>query len=139
MRNNFTFPVPFVPPNAHCRLKAPSGQTDDPVENEANTCENGSAGPRQGREAKHMNLKNELNPPWRFGSESVASFVHLYARHACLWVGACLAAVTAVTFIVPTAVAAPAQQAYLKASNAGASDSFGYSVAVSGDTMVVGA
>ncbi|HEX9004898.1 MAG TPA: FG-GAP repeat protein, partial [Blastocatellia bacterium] len=31
------------------------------------------------------------------------------------------------------------QQAYLKASNTGASDSFGYSVAVSGDTVVVGA
>jgi hypothetical protein len=32
-----------------------------------------------------------------------------------------------------------AQQAYLKASNTGASDNFGYSVAVSGDTVVVGA
>ena len=32
-----------------------------------------------------------------------------------------------------------AQQAYLKASNTGASDRFGYSVAVSGDTVVVGA
>ena len=32
-----------------------------------------------------------------------------------------------------------AQQAYLKASNTGASDYFGYSVAVSGDTVVVGA
>ncbi|MFZ0548957.1 MAG: FG-GAP repeat protein [Candidatus Promineifilaceae bacterium] len=31
------------------------------------------------------------------------------------------------------------QQAYLKAANAGASDEFGYSVAVSGDTVVVGA
>jgi len=31
------------------------------------------------------------------------------------------------------------QQAYLKASNTGASDQFGYSVAVSGDTVVVGA
>jgi hypothetical protein len=31
------------------------------------------------------------------------------------------------------------QQAYLKAANAGASDWFGYSVAVSGDTVVVGA
>ncbi len=31
------------------------------------------------------------------------------------------------------------QQAYLKASNTGASDDFGYSVAVSGDTVVVGA
>jgi len=32
-----------------------------------------------------------------------------------------------------------AQQAYLKASNTGAGDEFGYSVAVSGDTVVVGA
>ena len=32
-----------------------------------------------------------------------------------------------------------AQQAYVKASNTGAGDQFGYSVAVSGDTMVVGA
>jgi hypothetical protein len=31
------------------------------------------------------------------------------------------------------------QQAYLKASNAGAVDNFGYSVAISGDTVVVGA
>ena len=31
------------------------------------------------------------------------------------------------------------QQAYLKASNTGAGDSFGYSVAISGDTVVVGA
>ena len=31
------------------------------------------------------------------------------------------------------------QQAYLKASNADAYDSFGYSVAISGDTVVVGA
>jgi hypothetical protein len=31
------------------------------------------------------------------------------------------------------------QQAYLKASNAGASDAFGFSVAISGDTLVVGA
>ena len=31
------------------------------------------------------------------------------------------------------------QQAYLKASNTGADDDFGYSVAVSGDTVVVGA
>jgi hypothetical protein len=31
------------------------------------------------------------------------------------------------------------QQAYLKASNTGAGDWFGYSVAVSGDTVVVGA
>src|SRR5205823_3718738 len=32
-----------------------------------------------------------------------------------------------------------AQQAYLKASNAAAFDQFGYSVAISGDTVVVGA
>src|SRR5678816_4255803 len=32
-----------------------------------------------------------------------------------------------------------AQQAYVKASNAGAGDGFGYSVALSGDTLVVGA
>ncbi|MGH6819950.1 MAG: FG-GAP repeat protein, partial [Methylocella sp.] len=32
-----------------------------------------------------------------------------------------------------------AQQAYLKASNTGPSDQFGYSVAISGDTLVVGA
>jgi hypothetical protein len=32
-----------------------------------------------------------------------------------------------------------AQQAYLKASNTGGSDQFGYSVAVSGDTVVIGA
>ena len=38
-----------------------------------------------------------------------------------------------------TAAAAPAQQAYIKASNTGAGDFFGYRVAVSGDTMVVGA
>ncbi len=31
------------------------------------------------------------------------------------------------------------QQAYLKASNTGASDAFGYAVAVSGDTLVIGA
>ena len=31
------------------------------------------------------------------------------------------------------------QQAYLKASNTGAGDRFGWSVAVSGDTVVVGA
>src|SRR5213594_2570456 len=32
-----------------------------------------------------------------------------------------------------------AQQAYVKASNTGANDAFGWSVAISGDTMVVGA
>ena len=35
--------------------------------------------------------------------------------------------------------AAVTQQAYVKASNAGADDWFGYSVAMSGDTVVVGA
>ncbi len=37
------------------------------------------------------------------------------------------------------ALLTPTQQVYLKASNTGASDQFGYSVAVSGDTVVVGA
>src|SRR5262245_65093757 len=32
----------------------------------------------------------------------------------------------------------PAQQAYLKASNTGARDEFGWSVAISGDTAVIG-
>ena len=35
--------------------------------------------------------------------------------------------------------AGPSQQAYLKASNTGAGDYFGWSVAISGDTVVVGA
>ena len=39
----------------------------------------------------------------------------------------------------PITVDPIAQQAYLKASNTGAFDQFGYSVAVSGDTVVVGA
>ncbi|HKQ48401.1 MAG TPA: thrombospondin type 3 repeat-containing protein [Phycisphaerae bacterium] len=39
----------------------------------------------------------------------------------------------------PLTIDPVAQQAYLKASNTGADDEFGYSVAVSGDTMVVGA
>src|SRR6266851_9295205 len=38
-----------------------------------------------------------------------------------------------------TATAAPSQQAYLKASNTDSGDSFGGSVTVSGDTIVVGA
>ena len=52
-----------------------------------------------------------------------------------------LAALTATMLAVPTAWAAPmpAQQAYLKASNTGADDNFGASVAVSGNTLVVGA
>src|SRR5262249_55505941 len=40
---------------------------------------------------------------------------------------------------LPSVWAAPAQQAYLKASNTGAADFFGQAVAVSGDTVVVGA
>jgi len=40
---------------------------------------------------------------------------------------------------LPDAVAPNSQQAYLKASNTGRDDHFGYSVAVSGDTLVVGA
>ena len=39
----------------------------------------------------------------------------------------------------PLTIDPVAQQAYLKASNTGYSDQFGYSVAVSGDTVVVGA
>jgi hypothetical protein len=39
----------------------------------------------------------------------------------------------------PLTIDPVAQQAYLKASNTGGSDGFGYSVAVSGDTVVVGA
>jgi len=35
--------------------------------------------------------------------------------------------------------ATPTQQAYIKASNTDADDLFGYRVAISGDTMVVGA
>ena len=41
--------------------------------------------------------------------------------------------------IYPIMIDPIAQQAYLKASNAGAGDLFGFSVAVSGDTVVVGA
>jgi len=41
--------------------------------------------------------------------------------------------------IYPLTIAPIAQQAYLKASNTGAVDEFGFSVAVSGDTVVVGA
>ena len=39
----------------------------------------------------------------------------------------------------PITVDPIAQQAYVKASNTGLGDEFGYSVAVSGDTVVVGA
>jgi hypothetical protein len=48
----------------------------------------------------------------------------------CLLIAVCL---------LPIAGAAPGQQAYVKASNTGAADQFGYSVAIWGDTMVVGA
>jgi FG-GAP repeat len=50
------------------------------------------------------------------------------------------AVLLAVTATCSSACAATiAQQAYLKASNTGAGDIVGWSVAVSGDTMVVGA
>src|SRR6185436_7644749 len=39
----------------------------------------------------------------------------------------------------PLTIAPTAQQAYLKASNTGAGDFFGHSVALSGDTLAVGA
>jgi hypothetical protein len=45
----------------------------------------------------------------------------------------------AYVFVRPPGGSTWTQQAYLKASNTGASDLFGYSVALSGDTMVVGA
>jgi hypothetical protein len=48
-------------------------------------------------------------------------------------------AVTAFTVPAPTARTAPAQQAYVKASNSGPGHVFGISAAVSGDTMVIGA
>ena len=41
--------------------------------------------------------------------------------------------------LLPLAAAPPAQQAYLKASTPDSIDQFGYSVAVSGDTVVIGA
>ena len=41
--------------------------------------------------------------------------------------------------VYPLTIDPTAQQAYLKASNTGAGDNFGFSVAVSGDTVVVGA
>jgi hypothetical protein len=52
---------------------------------------------------------------------------------------ALFAALTAASLNLPTAGAGPRQQAYLKASNTGPNDRFGWSVAISGDTMVVGA
>jgi FG-GAP repeat len=57
----------------------------------------------------------------------------------CRWSGGGLAVLAAVVLTLPSAPAAPAQQAYVKASNTGGFDWFGNSVAVSGDTMVVGA
>ncbi len=53
-----------------------------------------------------------------------------------LWLAALAAA--ALTSPLAGTAATPAQQAYLKASNTGAEDQFGFAVAVSGDTMVVG-
>jgi hypothetical protein len=48
-------------------------------------------------------------------------------------------AAVALTLPVAAAAPTPAQQAYLKASNTGAGDQFGYSARVSGDTVVLGA
>ena len=50
-------------------------------------------------------------------------------------------ALVAAALAVPASWAAPtpAQQAYVKASNTGSNDNFGYSVSLSGDTMVIGA
>lgn len=45
----------------------------------------------------------------------------------------------ALNSVFAAAAATPAQQVYLKASNPGLGDNFGYSVAVSGDTIVIGA
>jgi len=45
----------------------------------------------------------------------------------------------ATTFALSSSGAIPSQQAYIKAANTGAEDRFGRSVAISGDTMVVGA
>lgn len=50
------------------------------------------------------------------------------------------AALTAAAAVMPSAFAATiVQQAYLKASNTGPGDAFGWSVGLSGDTLVVGA
>ena len=48
-------------------------------------------------------------------------------------------ATAALTLSSALAAPTPAQQAYLKASNTGARDEFGFSIAVSGDTAVIGA
>src|SRR5437867_10655969 len=55
--------------------------------------------------------------------------------------GSLLFALAALALTLPgtRSAAGPTQQAYLKASNAEAGDNFGLAVAVSGDTMVVGA
>src|SRR5689334_24405172 len=50
-----------------------------------------------------------------------------------------LGALGAAVSVLPTASATLVQQAYFKASNTGPLDRFGASVAVSGDTLVVGA
>jgi len=65
----------------------------------------------------------------------------IFRRHLCLpsWGWGALGAIISVGFLWSTAIAAPLQQAYLKASNAGLSDFFGQSVAASGETVVVGA
>jgi hypothetical protein len=56
-------------------------------------------------------------------------------------IGVLTGALLAASIPAPAAATTPsiAQQAYAKASNTGAGDEFGYSVAVSGNTMVVGA
>ena len=51
----------------------------------------------------------------------------------------CFVALVAALFFAHAAAAAPAQQAYLKSSNPATDDNFGWTVAVSGDTMVIGA
>ncbi|MBK9217732.1 MAG: FG-GAP repeat protein [Uliginosibacterium sp.] len=43
------------------------------------------------------------------------------------------------TAVYPITIDPTAQRAYIKASNTGTEDIFGYAVAISGDTMVVGA
>ncbi len=58
------------------------------------------------------------------------------AAAACL---ICLRAEGASSSPYPLSISSIAQQAYFKASNTGAGDEFGSSVAVSGDTLVVGA
>jgi hypothetical protein len=57
----------------------------------------------------------------------------------CLQVGYWPAALATVVLALPVDSAVPAQKAYLKASNTDAGDFFGFAVAVSGNTVVVGA